>query len=294
MLMEKMKALQSDNQRLKDFIFNDINSHVGAIADGAASASDSKSGLADLQAVIAQCQHEVEEGGYDDDEAAKLVAVTRERRRIWIETLGQMAGPMSPLRIKSAEAIWDGVKSTGRGASGPELSQLMKTAEFLEVEDDDDDDEEGEEDGEVEIEVEPDHEGQGHELETAEEEDGGEEGDDADEIVEVITPRKENEATVESSVDPAAVQHEDSSSEVDMNAASGNDEQEVAVATVEAATTEQDASAASSAADAIPIRVQQEERAEHSQEESPNKQLPTCSASSPQEAPTAGPSSECP
>jgi hypothetical protein len=287
MLMEKMKALQSDNRRLKDFIFNDVSSRVGAIADGAA--TDSQSGLTDLQAVIAQCQHEVEEGGgYDDDEADKLVAVTRERRRIWIETLGQMAGPMSPLRIKSAEAIWDGVKSTGRGASGPELSQLMKTAEFLEVEDDDDDDDE--EDGEVEVEVEPDHEGlEGHELEPAEE-DGGEEGDDTDEIVEVITPRKESETTAESSVDPAAVQHEDSSSEIDVNAASGNDEREVAVATVEAATTEQDELAAPSAADAIPIRVQQEERAEHSHEESSNEQLPVCSASSPQV--TAGPSSE--
>jgi hypothetical protein len=107
MLMEKMKALQADNRQLKDLIFADVRSRVGAIN---AASPDALSGLADLQAVIAQ--HDEEQNGEedDDDEVDRLVAVTRERRRIWIEVLGQMAGPMSPLRMKSAESIWDGVK----------------------------------------------------------------------------------------------------------------------------------------------------------------------------------------
>jgi hypothetical protein len=108
MLMEKMKALQAENRQLKDLIFDDVRSRVGAIN---AASPEALSGLADLQAVIAQHDEEQNgEEGNDDDEVDRLVAVTRERRRIWIEVLGQMAGPMSPLRMKSAESIWEGVK----------------------------------------------------------------------------------------------------------------------------------------------------------------------------------------
>lgn len=107
MLMEKVKALQADNRQLKDFVFDDVLSRVGAID---AASPDAQSGLADLQAVIAQHEEEQHGDEEDDDEVDRLVAVTRERRRIWIEVLGQMAGPMSPLRMKSAESIWDGVK----------------------------------------------------------------------------------------------------------------------------------------------------------------------------------------
>ncbi len=108
MLMEKMKALQAENRQLKGLIFDDVRSRVGAIN---AASPEALSGLADLQAVIAQHDEEQNgEEGNDDDEVDRLVAVTRERRRIWIEVLGQMAGPMSPLRMKSAESIWEGVK----------------------------------------------------------------------------------------------------------------------------------------------------------------------------------------
>lgn len=220
MLMEKMKALQAENRQLKDLIFDDVRSRVGAIN---AASPEALSGLADLQAVIAQHDEEQNgEEGNDDDEVDRLVAVTRERRRIWIEVLGQMAGPMSPLRMKSAESIWEGVKATSRrpGGAGSGLSQLMKTAEFLEVDDDDssDDDDNDNDDGERAVYHRDDQEDQ--EVEDQDEEDKEAEAPAVNETEAAVEVDSSADSGIEVQVD-----HDSSASGAEAESASSGHEQ---------------------------------------------------------------------